>query len=159
MLPHLVKNQEILPSMRDMAHFHCGISRETPPSLLNFERGLDILDVSQELCQHTRLHSRGIPSVLTQLKKSHVFPSSSRDEGPFPCFIGKAIPLSNCTSRGGGLNLTLERNPRDCGTIPKARNVLNHSRYTRLPCTDSTVNPRIDSKHNGRCDSPVAPTE
>ena len=128
-LPQLEKNQEILPSMRDMAHFHCGISRETPPSLLNFERGLDILDVSQELCQHTRLHSRGIPSVLTQLKKSHVFPSSSRDEGPFPCFIGKAIPLSNRTSRGGGLNLKFERKSRSRATISKDSNFPIDSRY------------------------------
>ena len=34
-----------------------------------------------------------------------------------------------------------------------------HSRYTWFPCTDSTITPSIDLKHDGRCDSPVAPQE
>ena len=36
--------------------------------------------------------SRVTLRVPPQLKKSPVFPSSSRDEGSFPCFVGKRIP-------------------------------------------------------------------
>ena len=32
-----------------------------------------------------------------------------------------------------------------------------HSRYTWFPCTDSTVSPSIDAKHDGMCDNAVAP--
>ena len=77
--------------MGDEAFFHCGISREIPPSLLSLKRVLDTLAATQEVPRHTRLYSRGISSVLPQLKKSPVSPSSSRDEGPFPCFLGKGI--------------------------------------------------------------------
>ena len=44
-------------------------------------------------------------------------------------------------------------------TIPKDPDVPIHSRYIWFPCTDSTVTPSIDSKHDGTCDSPVAPWE
>ena len=72
-------------------NFCCGISREIPPSLLSLKRLIDNLEATQEVPRHTRLHSRGTPRVPPQLKKSPGFPSSSRDEGPFPCFIGKVI--------------------------------------------------------------------
>ena len=92
MLPQLEKNQEILPSMRDEALFCCGISREIPPALLNLKRVLDTIEATQEVPGHTRLHSRGTLGVLPQLKKSPGSPSSSREEGPFPCFIVEGIP-------------------------------------------------------------------
>ena len=63
--------------MQDEALVRCGISREIPLTLLRLERVLDTLDETQEFPQHTRLHSRGTLSSLTQLKKSPVFPSSS----------------------------------------------------------------------------------
>ena len=72
--------------------FCCGISREVPPSLLSLERVLDTLDATQEVPQHTWLHSTGTPSVLPPLKKSPIFPSSSRDEDPFHCLVRKEIP-------------------------------------------------------------------
>ena len=92
-LPQLEKNKEILPSSRDEALFCCGVLREIPPSLLSLERVLDTLDATQEFPRRTRLHSRGTPRFLLQLKKSLVFLLSSRDEGPLPCFIGKGIPV------------------------------------------------------------------
>ena len=55
--------------------------------------------------------------------------------------------------------MTLERNARCRATILKDPDVPMHSGHTGLPCTDSTVTPRINSKHNGKCDSPVAPQE
>ena len=72
--------------------FRCSVTREIPPFFLSLESVLDTLAATQEVPRHTRLYSRGISSVLPQLKKSPVSPSSSRDEGPFPCFIRKGIP-------------------------------------------------------------------
>ena len=60
-------------------------------------------------------------------------------------------------SSGGGLNLKVEKNSRGRATILKHPDVPMPSSYTSLPCTALTVTPRIDSKHDGRCDSPVAP--
>ena len=77
---------------RDEALFRCGNSREIPPFLLSLERVLDTLMASQEVSWHTSLHSRGTPNIPPQLKKIPSFPSSSRDYGPFPCFVGKGIP-------------------------------------------------------------------
>ena len=91
-LLQLEKNHEILHSMRDEALFHCGVSREIPPSLLSLDRVLDTLDATQEVPRHPHLHSRGTPRVPPQLKKSPIFASSSRAEGPFPCTLGKGIP-------------------------------------------------------------------
>ena len=55
--------------------------------------------------------------------------------------------------------MIVERNSRCRATIRKDPDVPIYSRYTVFPSTDSTVTPRIDSKHNGRCDSAVAPRE
>ena len=105
--------------MHDEVLFHCGISKEISPSLLSLERVLETLDATQAVLQHIHLHSRGTPRVPPQLTKSPVFPSSSRDEGPFPC-----------TSREGSLNLKLKRNSRGLATIQKDPDVPVHSRYT-----------------------------
>ena len=75
-----------------MALFHRGVSREITPSLLSLERVLDTLYATQEVPRHARLHSRGTLRVPTKLKKSLVFPFSSPDDGPFPCFAWKGIP-------------------------------------------------------------------
>ena len=55
--------------------------------------------------------------------------------------------------------MKVERNSRDHATIPKDSDVPIHSRYNGFPCTDSTVTLRIDSQHDGMCESPVAPRE
>ena len=74
------------------ALFHCGFSREIPPSLLSAERFLDTLEATQEVPQHPCLHTRGTPRVPPQIKMIPDYPSSSREEGPFPCFVGEGIP-------------------------------------------------------------------
>ena len=129
-LPRLEKNQEILPSTRDEALCCCNISSENPPFLLSLERVIDTLDATQEVPQHTRLHSRGTPSVPPQLKKSPVFPSSSRDEGPFPCFVGKGIPdfPSHLKRRQSQLGTRMELQG-SCHNS-KDSNVPMHSRHT-----------------------------
>ena len=91
MLQQLEKNQEILPSMCDEAFFRHGVSREIPLTLLSLKKVLDTLEATPEVPRHTRLHSRGKLSIPSQIKKSPVFPSSSRDEGPFPFLVGKGI--------------------------------------------------------------------
>ena len=45
----LKKNQEIVPSKRDEALFHCGVSRETPPFLVSLEGVLETLDAPLEV--------------------------------------------------------------------------------------------------------------
>ena len=90
--PKLEKKQEILPSTRAEALFLCGVSRKIPPSFLSPERVLDSLKATQEVLRHSGLHLRGTPRVLPQPKKSPGSPSSSREEGPFPCFVREGIP-------------------------------------------------------------------
>ena len=90
----LHKNHEIFPSMRDEALLRCRLSHEIPPSLLELERELDTLYKTSEASRDTRPPSKGMLSFPPQLKKSPVFPSSTRDEGRFPCFIWKGMPAS-----------------------------------------------------------------
>ena len=77
----------------------------------------------------------------------------------FPALSGKQSRHSRRTSRGGILNLKLERNSRGHVKIPTDPDVPIHSRCNGFPCTNSTVNPSIDSKHDGKCESPVSPRE
>ena len=52
-LPQLEKIQEVLPSRRDEAHFHSGVSRLITPNPWNFQRVLHTLATTQEVPQHT----------------------------------------------------------------------------------------------------------
>ena len=78
--------------MQHEAPLCCHISREIPPFLLSLKRVIDTIEATQEVPRHTRLHSRGTPKGPPQLKKSPGFPSSSREDGLFPCFVEKGIP-------------------------------------------------------------------
>ena len=78
--------------MQHEAPLCCHISREIPPFLLSLKRVIDTIEATQEVPRHTRLHSRGTPKGPPQLKKSPGFPSSSREEGPFPCYVGERNP-------------------------------------------------------------------
>ena len=62
--------------MRDEALFHCGISREIPPSLLRLESVLDTPDATQEVPRHTRFHA----TVLAQLQKNPEIHVSTGEE-------------------------------------------------------------------------------
>ena len=123
-LLQLEKNLEILPSTRDDALFPSGVSREISPSLLSLERVLDTLDASQEVPQHTCLHLRGTPRVPPRLNKSPVFPSSSRDEGPLPCFVGKGIPA---------FPLSLKRRWSHLESREELQGSCHHSRRPQCP--------------------------
>ena len=56
-LAQLEEIQEVLPSPRDEAHFHRGVSRLITPNLYNLQRVLHILAATQEVPQHNRLLS------------------------------------------------------------------------------------------------------
>ena len=155
MLSQLEKNQDILPSTQDEALFCCVSSRKSLPSLLSLERVLDTIEANQ-----------GFPTDPSSLEKNTEGPATTQDpvfpphperRVRFPAYSRKESQHSHRTSRGGHLNLTLERNSRGRATILKHPDVPMPSSYTSLPCTALTVTPRIDSKHDGRCDSPVAP--
>ena len=124
----LEKNQKILPSTQGEAVFHCAFLREISPALLSLERVLDMLDATQKVLQHTHLHSRGIPRVLTQLKKSPVFLPHFEMRIHFPASSGREFWPSHHTARGDGLNLKVERNTRGGSTIPKDPNCRDPAR-------------------------------
>ena len=126
----LEKKQEFLPSRQDEALLSYGVLREIPPSLLSLERVLDALDATQEVPRQTHVHSRGTGSVLPQLEKFPVFPSSSQDKGPYPCFIGKAIMVFPSHLKRKRTQLESRENSRVHATIPKEPDVPNHFRYT-----------------------------
>ena len=85
------KTRRFSPQRQLRLFFCCSIFQEIAPSLLSPERVLDTLEATQEVHRHPCLHTRGKSSVPPQLKKTPGSPSSSREEGPFPCFVGEGI--------------------------------------------------------------------
>ena len=71
--PQLEKIQEVLPSRRDEAHFHWGVSRLITPNLWNFQKVLYTLAATQEVPRHTRLHSR-ISKMVPPTSTGGAFP-------------------------------------------------------------------------------------
>ena len=65
-----------------------------PKFPLEHERVLDTLYYTPEVSRDTRPHLRGTLKFPPQVKKSPVFPASSRDEGPLFCFAWKEVPTS-----------------------------------------------------------------
>ena len=90
-------------------------------------------------------------------RRALVFPPHLEMRVHFPASSGKQSLHSLHTSSGGGLNLNLKMDSSGRATIPKDADVPIHCRYTRLPCTDLMITTRIDSKHDGNGDCPVAP--
>ena len=99
-----------------------------PPSLLSLGQVLHTLEANQEVPRHIHLHSRGIPRVPPQLKKSPIFLPHIEMRVHFPASSGKESRCSRPTSVGGRLNLKLERNSRGHATIPRDPDVLINSR-------------------------------
>ena len=97
--------------------------------------------------------------VPPQLKRSPGFPSHPERRICFPASSGKESWRSRRNSRECILHLTLEMNS---GVVPPFQ-MTPMSQWTPdtpdSPATDSTVASRTDSKHDGGCDSPVAPRE
>ena len=102
------------------------------------------------------LEMRSIKGALLKLWPGHRF--SSRVETGIS--LSRKESQHYCRpSRGGGLNLNLERNSRGRATIPKDPKFPFHSRYSCFPCTDSAVTASIDSQHDVTYDSPLEPRE
>ena len=158
-LPQLEKNQEILPSTqeeavftpasREKSHFPSWASKGSLTPLRQLKKFPDIPITTREKPWGSCHNSRRGP----------VFPPHHEMSFHFHALLGKESQHSHHPSRGGGLNLKLERNSMGRATISKDPDVPIHSRYTWLPCTDSMVTLSIESKHDGRCHSPVAPRE
>ena len=70
-------------------------------------------------------------------------------------FSGKNSRRSRRISRGGPLHRKGERNSRVCHQSDSPPEVSVHSRETCIPCTASTLKPRVNSQHGGTWDSPV----
>ena len=129
-LLQLEKNQEILPSTRDETLFRCGITREISSFLLSLESFLDTIETTQEVPQHSSLHSRGTPSVPHNSRRVPVSPPYLKIRIHFPASSGMESWRSCRSSGVSGLNLNLERNSRGPATIPKDPDIPMHSRYT-----------------------------
>ena len=84
--------QEVLPSQRDEAHFHRGVSRLITSNIWNFQRVLHTLAATQEVPRHTRHHSRGSTRVPPTSSEPR-FRLLYRGEGSFPCVVGKEFPV------------------------------------------------------------------
>ena len=154
-LPHLEKNQEVLPSRRDKAIFRCCISREFTPSLLNLDRVLHIFqqlkkspDIPISIGEEHRLsrhNSRGAPFPPPPLKM----------RVPFPALSGKDSQHSRRIPRGGVLNRKDESNSRGRATIPKDPKESQSTQEEGDFPAPSPVTPSIDSHLGGKCDIPV----
>ena len=126
---------------------------------MNHKRVLHTISATKEVPRHTRLHSRGTPRFPSQLKKSLVFLSSSQDECPLPCFIGKGIPvfLSHLKRRRSPLE-SREELQGSCHHSKRPR-CPNPLQIHLIPLHCGTVTHSINTKYDGSCDSPVAPQE
>ena len=127
-LQQLKKHQ--IPSTRDEALFHCGISREISPSLLILKGSLTPLMqlkkfpkipvFNREEPRRSRHNSRKAPFFHLQLEIKFHFTAS----------LGKESRHYHHTSRGGDPYLKVEKNSRGRTTFPKDPDVPIHSRYT-----------------------------
>ena len=125
---------------QEKSHLPCLASQGSLTPLMQLKKFPDIHVSTREEHRGSRHNSRRAPFLPPHLEMRVHFPASS----------GKESWHSLRTSRGGGLNLKLERNSRGHVKIPTDPDVPIHSRCNGFPCTNSTVNPSIDSKHDGR---------
>ena len=89
------------------------------PNLWNFQRVLHTLAVTQEVPQHTRLHSRGSTRVLPTSRGAPIPPPSSRG-GILSLRGGERIPRVPVASQEEALSTEKARgNPGSCHHSPK----------------------------------------
>ena len=125
-------------------NFHWGVSRLNTSIIWNFQRVLHTLTATQEVPQHTRLHSRGSTRV----------PHTSRG-APFPPPSSRGGILSlHGRDRIPGVPVTSQEESRSTGKVRGTPGSCHHSqspldisvlsRETCFPFTASTFKPRID---------------
>ena len=121
-LPQLEKIQEVLPSSPDEAHFRCGVSRLITPNLWNFLRVLHTLAATQEVPQHTRLHSRGSTRV----------PPTSRG-APFPHPSSRGVILSlRGRERSPGISVASQEEALSTGKSRGSPGSCHHSQIHQM---------------------------
>ena len=121
---------------REKSHLHsCALKGSLIP-LMQLKKFPDIPLFTRE--EHRGSHHN--------LSRAPFFPPDIEMRVFFPASLGKESHLSHRTSRGGALNLKVERNSRGRATIPKDPDAPVHSRYTSFHCTDSAVILGIESK-------------
>ena len=109
---------------------------------------------TQEVPRHIRLHS-SVSTRVPHHPEEPRFRNLAREEGSFPCVVGKEFPAFRHISRGGALHRKGERKYSLVPPFPESPDVSVHSRKTCFLCTASTFKPWFDSHHGGTWDSPV----
>ena len=79
----------------------------------------------------------------------------AREEGSFPCVVGKEFRSSLRISRRGALHRKGERNSRVVPPFPESPRSLSLFQGNLFSCTASTFKLTIDLPHGGTWDSPV----
>ena len=124
-------------------------------NIWNFQSVLLALAATQEVPQHTRLHSRGSTKVPSTSRGAQIPPPSSRG-GIFSLRGRERIPSVPVPSQEEALSTGKARGtPGSCHHSQSPPDVSVHSRETCSPSTALTFKPRIDSQHGGTRDSPV----
>ena len=90
--PQLNASHGILCRMLEDALLRCSDANESTCCLLELEKVLDTLYETPVVSPYTRPQSRGTVSFQPQVKKSPVFPSSTRDEALFHCTDPSGVP-------------------------------------------------------------------
>ena len=102
-------------------------------NLWNFQRVLHNLAATQEVPQHTRLHSRGSTRVPPTSRGAPFPPPSSR-EGILSLGVRERIPGVPVASQEEALSTgKASRTPRTCHYSPSPPDVSVHSRETCFP--------------------------
>ena len=91
--PQLDTNYEILPACLKRSFYAAAFPKKAHVSLVTQKCPRHALRNSRSFPRYLSL-SRGTLNFPPQVKKSPIFPASSRDEGRLPCFPWKGIPTS-----------------------------------------------------------------
>ena len=125
-LPQLEKIQEVLPSRRDEAHFRRGVSRLITRNLWDFQGSFTPLlqlkkfpDIPVSTREEAR-ESRPLPEEPR-------FRLLAREEGSFPCVVGKEFPAFPS-------HLTRRRSPQERGEELQGRATFTESPRCLSPC-------------------------
>ena len=95
-------------------------------------------------------------SFPPQVKKSPVFPSSSRDEGLLPCFTWKGMPTSPSHLERRLVSTSPWMGTHGSCQNTKATYFPIHSRSGLIPLPQFLCQLRINSQHEESSDAPVA---
>ena len=129
---------------RGKSHLTSGTSKGYFTPLLQHKNFPDIPVSTREEARESRPHP-----------EEPRFPLLDREEGTFPCVVGKEFRAS-VESQAEALSTGKARGtPGSCQHSQSPPDVSVHSRETCFPCTASTFKPRIDSHPGGTWDSTV----